>query len=561
MKNITISFYGKFILLLISAFSLASCSDFLDVVPKDQATDATVWATEGNADLFLNNVYASIGQMASGNWPFRNEDPDDNRTDDGFGKPNSGSRNVYKKGAYNSTNAQVTGFWTNQYPNIRKANVFIENVTASKLPDSYKKLRLAEARFLRAYFYMLLWTHYGGVPIITKVPNITEDGDAVFQARNTDAETYQFLISELTAIAPDLPVKTTQARITRGAALTLKGFCELFWASPLKNTTNDKARWAAAAATYKQVIDSKAYGLFADYESLFYEENENCNEVILVRSHVGGIPNPSTLGNSKAGYQGPNMVNGLEVSWCGVNITQDLVDVYQMANGKDITDPTSGYDPQAPYTGREKRFYQSIVYDGIQWLGYEMIIRRGLGSANEVDISAGGDNTDTGYYLRKGIDPRYCVSGGNNLNGADYIIYRYAEVLLSYAEAQNEAVGPDASVYDAINQIRKRSALPDLPTGLNQVEMRAAIKRERRLELFWEERRWYDMMRTKDIETIMNGRKSKGMRIDLVNGKWVYTVFDCVNGGMTFNAPKNYLWPLPQAALDRNSKLVQNPGY
>jgi hypothetical protein len=249
------------------------------------------------------------------------------------------------------------------------------------------------------------------------------------------------------------------------------------------------------------------------------------------------------------------------VSWGGVAITQDLVDVYQMANGKDITDPASGYDPQNPYVGREKRFYQSIVYDGIQWLGQEMVIRWGFGSANQVDIGSGGDNTDTGYYLRKGIDPRFCTQGNNNANGADYIIYRYAEVLLSYAEAQNEAVGPDASVYDAVNKVRDRSDLPALDPGMTQAQMRAAIKRERRLELFWEERRWYDMLRTKDIETIMNGRKSRGMRIDVVNGKKVHTIFDCVNGRMIFNAPKNYLWPIPQAALDRNSKLVQNPGY
>src|SRR5205809_1000583 len=134
MKNIIRNFNGKFILLLMMVVSLVSCKDFLDVVPKDQATDETIWATTGNADLFLNNVNASI------------------------------------------------------------------------LPDSYKKLRIAEARFLRAYFYMLLYTHHGGVPIITNVPNITEDGDAVFQARNTDAETYQFIVNELAAIAPDLPI-------------------------------------------------------------------------------------------------------------------------------------------------------------------------------------------------------------------------------------------------------------------------------------------------------------------------------------------------------------------
>jgi len=121
MKNIIIRFNSRTILLLLMIISLGSCKDFLEVQPKSQASNSTVWATTGNADLFLNDVYSSIGQMASGNWPFRNEDPDDNRTDDGFGKPTSGSRNIYKGGAYNSTNAQVS-YW-GQYTNVRKANV------------------------------------------------------------------------------------------------------------------------------------------------------------------------------------------------------------------------------------------------------------------------------------------------------------------------------------------------------------------------------------------------------------------------------------------------------
>jgi len=256
MKKINISYKGKIVLLLLMTVSLVSCKHFLDITPKDQATDATVWSTTGNADLFLNNVYSSLPT------PFRSEDPEDNRTDDGFGKPTSNSRNVYKKGAYNSSNGPT--YW-GQYTNIRKANVFIEKVAASSLPADYKKLRIAEARFLRAYFYQLLWTHHGGVPIITNVQNITEDGDAVFVARNTDQETYQFIVSELAAIAPDLPLKTTQARITRGAALTLKAVTELFWASPLKNTTNDLTRWTTAAATNKQVMDLGVYSLFPDY--------------------------------------------------------------------------------------------------------------------------------------------------------------------------------------------------------------------------------------------------------------------------------------------------------
>ena len=190
-----------------------------------------------------------------------------------------------------------------------------------------------------------------------------------------------------------------------------------------------------------------------------------------------------------------------------------------------------------------------------------MVIRIGLDSWNEVDISSGGDNTDTGYYLRKGIDPKNCTSGMNRLSGTDQILFRYAEVLLSYAEAQNEAVGPDQSVYDAVNEVRNRVDLPDLPEAMTQAEMRKELVRERRVELFFEEKRWYDLIRTKAIEEIYDGRKSRGMRIDLVNGTWVYSTFECGIAEMKFNAPKNYLLPIPITALDRNTKLIQNPGY
>lgn len=559
MKNITrnIARLGSLLVIIM----LVACNeDFLEVTPKDQATDATIFASQSNADLFLNNVYASVGQLGqTGNnpvYPFRTEDPEDNRTDDGMGKPVNNSMTVYKKANYTPASSNSPTYWR-QYDNIRKANVFIEKVTASALPESYKKLRLAEARFLRAYFYSLLWTHHGGVPIITDVLSINEDGD-VFRARNTDAETYKFITDELAAIAPDLPNEQGKGRATRGAALTLKGWCELFNASPLKNLSNDKAKWALAAATNLAVMKLGTYSLYNDYEKLFFEEGEYSSEVIFDKAHVGGI---RSLGNSKSGYQGPNMsAGGLELSWCGVNITQDLVDQYQMANGKSITDPTSGYNPQNPYVGREKRFYQSIVYDGSMWLGEEMVTRLGMNSPNEVDLGSAGDNTDTGYYLKKGIEPKYAISGGNNLSGANFIIFRFAEVLLSYAEAQNEAVGPDPSVYDAVNLVRKRSDLPNLPANLSQSTMREAIKRERRVELFWEEKRWYDLIRTKDAEVILNGT-SRGMKIEKVGGVWKYTPFECIQGKMTFFPEKNYVFPIPQSAIDRNSKLEQNPNY
>ena len=547
MKNIK-EINAKIILLLF-IMGLTSCEKFLDSTPKDQVSDNSAWAFTESADLFLLDAYASI------RGPFNTSDPEENWTDNAMaGVPSYYSITTYANSIYTASNAQ--GYW-DQYTAIRKANVFIQKVTASALPDAWKKTKLAEARFLRAYFYHLLWTHYGGVPVITDVLDRNTQGDEIFRPRNTDAETYKFITDECAAIADDLPVKPQSGRASKGAALTLKGWCELFAASALKNPENDKAKWALAAATNKAVIDLKAYSLFPDYSTMFFEGNNNNVEVIFAKQYLGG----TNMGGSREGLQGPwRAPSGLQRSYGGVDPTQDLVDEYVMANGLPITDPSSGYNAQNPYANREKRFYQSIVYDGSFWLGYEMVMKQGVGSSNETDLSNKNESTNTGYYLCKGLDPKYAINGNNRLNSANFIIFRYAEVLLNYAEAQNEAVGPDASVYEAIDKVRVRSELPPLPTGLTQEEMRKAIHRERRVELAFEERRWYDLIRLKLAETNLNG-PLHAMLIEKINNIWVYNVIPAPAGGRTFFANKNYVLPIPQLALDRNSKLTQNPNY
>lgn len=549
MNNPIIEKTFRIALIFSMAIGFVACEDYLDIVPKDQVTDNTLWGSTGNADLFLNNIYASLPD------PYNVLESEDTWTDNAMaGYVHYFSRAVYARSVYTPTNAP--SYWNN-YTNIRKCNVFISKVEASSLPDAWKSQRLAEARFLRAFFYQLLWTHYGGVPIITDVLNSTEQGDEIFRARNTDAETFQFIVDECAAIAEDLPVKSDAGRATKGAALTLKGWCELFAASPLKNPENNLQKWATAAATNRMVMDLGVYDLFPDLETLFFEENNHNEEVIFDRSYLGG----TNLGSSKEGLWGIRNVGGAQVGYGGVNPTQELVDEYAMANGLPITDPASGYDPQNPYANREKRFYQSIIHDGSTWLGFEMIMKQGVGSKNATDLTNGsGAGPNTGYALRKGLDPKYAVSGSNHLNSASYIIFRYAEVLLSYAEAQNEAVGPDQSVYDAVNEVRDRSDLPGLPLGMSQDEMRVAIQRERRVELAFEEKRWYDLIRLKQAEEKLN-TSLHCMVIEKENGIWVYKVMPAADGGRIFYPEKNYVLPIPQDAIDKNTKLIQNPNY
>lgn len=254
------------------------------------------------------------------------------------------------------------------------------------------------------------------------------------------------------------------------------------------------------------------------------------------------------------------MVGGLQRAWSAPNPTQELVDEYAMKNGLAITDPQSGYDPNNPYANREDRFYQSIIYDGCNWLGFEMEMWLGSGSRNTLDLGSANEATNTGYYLRKGLNPIYAQSGNTRLNSAHEIIFRYAEVLLSYAESQNEFAGPDESVYKAVNMVRERSKLPGLAPGLTQENMRAAIQKERRVELAFEERRWNDLIRLKLAEVNLN-KPFHAMKVEKVGGKKVYSVILAPNGNRAFYANKNYLHPIPQKVIDQNPKIVQNPNY
>lgn len=549
MTSITHNIYSAIVAFALVAV-LASCEKYLDVSPTDQVSDNNAWQTTGNADMFLNDIYGSI----SGS--FTTNDPDESFSDNTMRGSSSGySFTTYAKSSY--TPGSVRDDWTTNYAKIRKCNLFIEKVAAGSLTESWKKMRIAEARFLRAYFYQLLWIRYGGVPIITEVLNREEQGDEIFRERATSDETFKFIADECGAIAADLPLTPDKGRASKGAALTLKGWCELFQASPLKNPQNDKTKWAAAAATNKQVMELNKYSLFPDLESLFYEENNYNVEVIFDKAYLGG----TTLGSSREGLHGAWIVGGTQRAWSAPNPTQEIVDSYYMANGLPITDPASGYDPQNPYLNREKRFYQSIVYDGARWLGYEMETWIGSGSRNTLDLSSANEATNTGYYLRKGLNPKYeFASGDQRLSSASFIIFRYAEVLLSYAEAKNEESGPDESVYSAMNKVRERSGLPALKTGLTQAQMREFIQQERRVELAFEEKRWADLLRLKIAETKLNGA-FHAMKITKEGGKKVYAVIEAPNGGRIFSATKNYLLPIPQPVIDKNTKLKQNPNY
>jgi len=552
VKNFYIT--ALFILIIAGTF-LQSCSDkVLDVVPRDRLTSSNVWTDQGTADLFLNDIYTGLPD--GNNW----YDPMENWSDNsicGFPWPNS--RQNIQQSLQSPANAGFSGDisnfldWTTQYTNIRKCNVFIKNVTGSaQISDDFKKEKIAEARVLRAYFYHILWMSYGGVPIITDVLDADTQGDSIFRARSTSDETLQFITSELAAAYDDLPDMPSPGKVGKGAALAIKGWCELFG-----------GKYADAAASNKKIMDELGYSLDPDYAALFLTKGGESQESIMYREY--SPPGPGK-GANLDGTVGPTFTKGgAETSWGGVDPTQELVDDYAMDNGKIITDPTSGYNPQKPYEHREQRFYQSIVHDGDFFYNDTIFTRVGIGSKNEIDVTDRDDAGQTGYYVRKRLDDKSLVLGAANWSGytsyQNYIIFRFGEVLLNYAEAQNEVAGPDESVYNAINKIRKRSALPDLPAGLGKSEMRTAIRRERRVELAFEDKRYWDLIRWRIAEVNLN-KPLHGVSITVgPGGALQYQYIPARGGDRKFYANKNYLFPIPQEVMDKNSKLTQNPNY
>ena len=562
---------------------LSACEDWLEIEPKDRFGDTTVWGSEENADMFLNDIYNQLPHL-------NNETQNlDQYSDNSYvGAEWMNARTTIYTGALSPT-SWIPGPWDmwkwgrqnnddakGQYERIRSCNLFITKVTESDFSAEYKKERLAEVRFLRAWFYHYLWMAYGGVPIITEVldNNVSTD---IFYPRETAQKTFEFIDKELDEIKDDLPPRRSGSdlgRASKGAILTLKGWVELLHASELRNPGKDKKRWEAAAATLKDVIDLQVYHLQPTILDLWTEATNNNDEVIF------DFQMSKQNGGRREGLFGPVFVKGVQSSWGNMQPTQELVDDYCMANGLPITDPASGYNKNNPYKNREKRFYQSILYDGSMWQGEEIITRVGVGSPNEIDTSSDSDVTNTGYYTRKTIDES--VNGADNLqmsNGmANYIFFRYADVLLMYAEASLEA-GDKPTAIEYLDMVRTRGDnMPSIgdtyPQGITENQLREIIRRDRRIELAFEDKRWWDILRWKicDGENGVMNKPIGGMKIEDTNGDgvWEYNYHEV--GKRTF-LPRMYYQPIPQYVIDKNPVIReqnggedgwvngQNPGY
>jgi hypothetical protein len=551
MKNKILGFFT----MVSGLFVLAGCQKSLDLSPKDRITDQQLWRDQGLVTLYANNFYSQLRSgfnnsiASSGAWLLSC------LTDDAVTANTSTSLSNNARAMV--TNAYTTGLsplnttWTSRYQYIRRANLFLTNIDRVPGDPQINTQLKAEVRFLRAYYYYDLVSFFGGVPIITVAQN---ENDSLFLPRNTLTECYDFISAELDSAASVLPISyptSDLGRVTRQAAWGLKCRVQML-----------RQDWTGAAATAKAIMDLGVHSLLPNYTNVFTTANNA--EIILSVQHNNS---KDELGTSFDKSTWTPYYGG-----AGNNCpTQNLVDDYEMkTTGLAITAPGSGYDPNHPYAGRDPRFAATILYDSAVFKGAPMQMYTG-GRDITVNTAIGvnaGTTTPTGYYLKKFTNENVNIADANARSSYNWPLIRYAEILLNYAEAQNEAVGPDASVYSAVNLVRQRAGMPVVAAGLSQAQMRTAIRHERRIELAFEDFRYWDVKRWGLAENLFTNATNPIRRVTItINpATGVRTSYSYSNlSNPTYNSvflPKNYLFPIPKAEIDKpGNKLTQNIGW
>lgn len=467
--------------------------------------------------------------------------------------------------ALQSPTQVVDDAFASNYTGIYRANLFLSKIDQVPVTAAIKQYDKAEARFLRAMCYFELIKRYGGVPLLgDQVLNLNSN---LALKRNTYAECVSYITSECDAIAPLLRTEAfivtnsgLLGHATTGCALALKARTLLYAASPLNNPGNDLSKWQAAADAAKAVVTLGSFTLDASFVAAF--GNRADKEVILAFQQAKN----KALEKAQApvGY-----TNDLDNSAGTTSPTQELVDAFPTIKGIAITTDikggtnTTGYDAANPYANRDPRLGATVFYNGQQWLG------RAVETFEGGKDKPGGSlvQTRTGYYLRKFL-PDLSNATAYGTVDHNFIIFRYAEILLDYAEAINEAadaVANRTTAYTQLTAIRKRAGLTagtgslyGLTANMTQAQMRDAVHLERRLELAFEEHRFWDERRWQTAGTDFN-KTLHGVTITKTGTTYSYQ--SKAVAPLKFLAPKMYLYPIAYAELQADKALTQNPGW
>lgn len=473
-------------IIVIASFS--GCSqDMLETVPNDRISTEIYWKTDKDAILASNAVYTYLEGVSIFSW--------DGMSDIGHTNIPFAVNAVVERGQTDVQNGIVLSEWQNDYAGIHSANAFLANVDKVKATDENRiGILKGEVKTIRAYLYIRLASLFGDVPLVTTEITLDESRNLT---RESVAKVWDFIAAELTDAAGVLPnAQTDKGRITKGAALALKARAMLY-----------AGRYPEAAEAAKQVMDLHVYGLYPSYQNLFSYAAENNQEVILDKEFV-----KDTYRNNAFSYMAPYSQQASGSTFVPL---KKLVDAYQMNNGKDIADPTSGFDPYDPYKNRDPRLSYSVYTLGDELPDNKTYDSRpGSGTADAVGFTYLA--TTTGFNVKKYINKEDLVQPANC--GINIILIRYAEVLLTYAEAKIEADQIDQSVVDAINEVRQRADvnMPPLPGVGSQEEMRSIVRHERMVELAFEGLRY----RYSSVENCGRRDPRKTVWYDLYRRGW-----------------------------------------
>jgi starch-binding outer membrane protein, SusD/RagB family len=467
--------------------------------------------------------------------------------DYGFWVLTSGTIDASNMGAFANS-------WRDEYKTIRDINVFFNRI--DDVPDANPELveRLkGEMKFIRAKAYADLIHFFGGVPLVTEVYELTDEFNA---ERASYEECVRFIVSELDEAAEMLPEKVTAenwGKVTKGACLALKSEVLLYAASELHDPSTmpngplfdypvaDK--WQHAADAAKAVMDLALYQLvpaptWQDYTTIFLSAND---EIIFARPYSSEFNHPNIdKVNTPNGYHG----------WSGNIPTQDMVDAFEMSNGKMIGEDGSGYDKANPYNDRDPRFYADIVYQGTLYRGRETEFHL-PGGLDSRDGPESWNYATTGYTMRKFMDESIDFNTG--LGSQPYIFFRLTEIYLNYAEAQYH-LGNEGEARTYVNKVRERVGMPGITTTGEQ--LLEDIRHERQIELCFEDHRYYDVRRWMIADETEN-KNARGIEWRMVGGELTYNIVNVEERRFT---PRMYYMPIPLSEINKTG-LEQNPNY
>ncbi len=492
------------------ALFLSSCfSDKLSLEPLDQSRIETFWTTQENATAALAGCYETLLGPFRGQWLMELEQitPNAFETDDVLGASS------IAQGLNDPDLPFINNRYRAAYEGVGRTNTFLANIDQVQMDQDLKSRFKGEALFLRAFYYHNLIEFYGGVPLILDPPNATTQANL---PRNTKSEVLDVIMADLDVAATLLPISYNGqniGRTTKGAALALKARSALY-----------NGRWDEAVEAAEIVIKLGIYKLFPNYRDLFLLENEGNSEVIFDVQYVA-----------------PQFTNSYHVSILGngrIAPLQDLVNAYWMIDGNTI-ETSNLYDPLNPIANRDPRLTQTIITVGSMFNGRPIV-----GSESFLNVSGYAFKKYT--YFEDNVVKMPPVPGQGEINA---IVMRFAEILLTLAEAENELNGPTKKAYDAINMIRSRASvnMPDVTPGLSKEEFREVVRLERRIEFAGEGLYYNDIKRWRTAEEVMNSNAVTRNGIVLQN--------------RNFNPDRDYLWPIPSRDILLNTNLEQNPGY